>query len=114
MKTETLENDSLYWASFNCFELRIPGEAVKDIARSGPADEAVAYWAPKIAARITADDFTNKPTPEKIRGELKEHGAWDAEELADDSANFARLVWIAACNIGEEESPDCTEPVKKP
>lgn len=40
-----------------------------------------------------------KISPDSIRAELKEYGAWDAEELADDAQNQNRIVWIAAGNI---------------
>lgn len=42
--------------------------------------------------------------PDAIRDELREYGAWDADELADDEQNRARIVWIAAGNIREERS----------
>jgi hypothetical protein len=112
MKTDIIDNpDALYWASFNRFELRIPGAAVCAIAHPGPADAAVAHWAPIVAAQVEADNFRNRPTPDKIRAELKEYGAWDAAELADDAANWLRLVWSAAWNIAEDDAPDCSAPV---
>jgi hypothetical protein len=111
-KKNRLNESALYWASFNCFELRLSGACVMDCSHSGPCDSDVAHYAPEVAAQIEADNFPNKPTPDKIRAELKEYGAWDAEELADDEANFARLVWLAAGNIQEEAAPDCSEPVK--
>jgi hypothetical protein len=40
--------------------------------------------------------------PAGIRAELKEYGAWDAGELADDEDNRLRIVWIAASNIRED------------
>jgi len=39
--------------------------------------------------------------PDKIRDELREYGAWDDEELANDLDNSERIVWIAAGNIVE-------------
>lgn len=33
--------------------------------------------------------------------ELKEYGAWDAEELADHEQNLQRLLWLAAAEITE-------------
>ena len=111
MKTDILDNPgSLYWASFNRFELRISGEAVCAIAQPGPTYPAVAEYAPRVRAQMEADNFHNRPTPENIRDELAEYGAWSAEELADDDANWLRLVWCAACNIAEDDAPDCSEP----
>lgn len=57
------------------------------------------------------DAFPNRPTPDKIRKELDEYGAWDEKELADDAENWERLVWLAAWNIYEDETPDCSAPV---
>lgn len=111
MKTATLNPLALYWASFNRFELRLPGAAVRAIAHPGPADADVAEWAPKIAAQVEADNFTNRPTPDKIRAELAEYGAWDMEEMIDDEMNWQRIVWLAAGNIAESDAPDCSEPV---
>lgn len=38
---------------------------------------------------------------DEIRDGLREAGAWDAEELADDQQNRRRAVWMAACEIRE-------------
>jgi len=107
----TINPESLYWASFNRFELRLPGECITDCSASGSVDDAVAYWAPRVRKQIEADNFPNKPTPAKIREELKEYGAWDADELKDDEQNFQRLIWIAAGNIADDDEQDCSEPV---
>lgn len=110
MKT-SLEPSALYWASFNCFEMRLSGECVEACSHSGECDADVAHWAPIVAEQVKADDFHNQPTADKIRAELKEYGAWDSYELEDDAANWLRLVWIAANNIAESDEPDCTEPL---
>jgi hypothetical protein len=41
-------------------------------------------------------------TPENLAAELKEYGAWEADDLLDDKTNWERIVWIAAGNIAEE------------
>lgn len=104
--------DALYWASFNRFELRLPGQCVLDCSHSGPCDDDVMHWAPKIRKQVEADAFRRSPDPESIRAELKEYGAWEPCELESEDDNWLRLVWIAACNIAEGETPDCSEPVK--
>lgn len=111
MKTQ-INPSRLYWASFNRFECRVSGQAVLDIARSGDASQAVNAHLPLFLAQIELDKFPNKPTAEKIREELSEYGAWKDEELESDLANLSRLLWIAACNIAEEEKPDCSKPSK--
>lgn len=115
MKTKIIDNpDALFWASFNRFELRLPGQAIMDIARQGRNDEAVAYWAPRITRYEWGESHVWGPTPDRIRDELREHGAWDDDELADDEANWRRIVWCAAHNINEDDAPDCSEPVNQP
>lgn len=111
MKT-AIAPEKLYWASFNRFEMRLPGQAVLDCCHSGRCDDDVERWTPKIQAQVELDGFTNRPTPDKIRRELKEYGAWDEAELSDDDANWQRIVWIAAANISDDETPDCSEPIK--
>ena len=111
MKTQTKPN-CLYWAIFNRFECRVSGQAVLDIAQSGQNDSAVAFHLPGFLAQIELDNFPNKPTSKKVRDELSEYGAWEAEELEGDLTNLSRLLWIAACNIADEEKPDFSKPCK--
>lgn len=99
-----LQPGALYWASFNNFELRLPGQAVVECSHSGSCDADVARWAPKIERPAAC-------TPESLVKELHEYGAWDAAELADDAQNWTRIVWIAAGNISEEDKPDCSAPL---
>ena len=40
-------------------------------------------------------------TPEVLRKELAEYGAWDEQELANHSQNLQRILWIAAGDIVE-------------
>ena len=108
----TIYPTALYWASFNRFELRLPGQCVLDCSHSGPCDADVDLWVPKVRVIIASDAFPNQPTPDAIREELSEFGAWGEKELEDDNANLARIVWIAAGNIADEENPDCSAPVK--
>jgi hypothetical protein len=105
---------ALYWASFNRFELRLPGQCVIDCSHSGPCDDDVAYWLGaewEGTIRKPRLEIPETITPEKLRAELQEYGAWEACELEDHDTNLARLVWIAACNIAEDDCPDCGEPV---
>lgn len=86
-------------AYFNRFTIDMPREAALDCSHQGACDEDVSHWAPKL--KITAHNGM-PATCDQIRKELKEYGAWDAEELADDEANLHRIVWCAACNIRDE------------
>lgn len=85
-------------ATFNRFEIAMPLECVESCAHSGACDSDVAHWAPKIAA------LNPGIKPEDVRAELKEYGAWDAEELSDDLTNWERIVWLAAGDIKEERA----------
>lgn len=66
-------------------------------SHSGRCDEDVEALAakPEISAQLDAIGA------ETIRAGMKEVGAWDATELADDEANRLRAVWLAACDIKE-------------
>ena len=112
MKTSIIDNpNALFWASFNSFEMRLSAKAVMDIAQPGDNMQAVKAWADRVRQQVEADNFTLRPTPEKIRAELAESGGWSNEELKDDEANWLRIIWTAAHNIAEDDAPDCSEPV---
>lgn len=82
-------------AYFNRFFIELPDEAVTDCSHQGQCDEDVAYWVTRIPQ-------LSELNPSILAMELKEYGAWDAEELADHEANLRRILWIAAGNIREE------------
>lgn len=84
------------YAQFNRFEIEMPDEAVSACSHQGQCDEDVAFWAGHIQR-------SERCTPEALAAELKEYGAWSAEELKDDNANWQRIIWIAAGNIQDEE-----------
>lgn len=83
---------------FNRFWLQMTLQEARGASHQGRCDDDVADLVrqPKIRRQL------DKIGPDKIRAELREYGAWDADELADDSANRARIVWIAAGNIADE------------
>lgn len=89
------DNQDIHYVSFNRFELELPDQAVYDCSHAGQCDADVDHW----QSRIIRPD---KCTPEALRAELDEYGAWDDDELSDDSANWRRIVWIAASNAKEE------------
>ncbi len=104
MKTTEIDPSALYWASFNRFELRLSGAAVVECSASGDCGDAVARWLPSV-------EFSKRATPDAIRAELKEYGAWDDDKLADDAANRERIVWIAAGNVADDNELDCSRAV---
>lgn len=72
----------------------MPDACVADCSHQGDCDEDVESWVPKL--RLNID-------PDILRGELAEYGAWDDEELSNHEMNIRHIIWIAACNIREEE-----------
>lgn len=93
-------------ASFSRFEIEMPDDAVTDCRHQGACDKGVAYWAGadwQGATRIPRITRPDQCTVAALAAELGEYGAWDAEELADDDANWRRIIWLAAGNIREEE-----------
>ncbi len=61
------------------------------------SDVSALLRVPAIASQLDALD------PDTIRDGLREAGAWDAEELADDDQNRHRALWLAACDINENQ-----------
>jgi hypothetical protein len=89
------------WASFDRFEIRIALDDAMYVSQPGCdaspyIDDLLRYGDKEIGAQL------DKIDPDKIRAELAEYGAWDAEDLADDDENRARILWIAGGNIREE------------
>ena len=81
---------------FEGFGLSMPDDAVADCSHQGQCDEDVEYWSARI-------DRPETITPEALAAELREYGAWDQDELADDAANWRRIIWLAAGNIKANE-----------
>lgn len=87
--------ETILW-QFERFALDIPADAVPACSHQGACDADVAHWAPKVAR-------PDECTPDALRAELREYGAWDDAELADDAENWQRAVWIACGSIREEQ-----------
>ena len=86
------------WASFNRFEIKMTLPQAESCSHPGDCqhDVEALMKEPQIQRQ------RNKIDPDLIRQELKEYGAWDDEELADDDMNWVRILWIGANNITEE------------
>ena len=78
---------------FDRFELDIPLNHV--MACTVPGQDA-SLAVSEALKESDIDDQLNAISPDDIRAELAEYGAWDEFELADDQANRERLVWCAA------------------
>jgi len=90
----------LWWSeSSGRIELQMTLEDAESVSHQGRCDDDVSTLrkVPYMAKQL--DDLK----PETVRACLKEYGAWDADELADHEANLDRIVWLAGCDIREEQ-----------
>lgn len=72
--------------------VRMTLEQAECCSRPGAMDDRVRETIPNVEWLGSA---------EVVRRSLRGYGAWDSDELADDDANRARALWIAACDIAE-------------
>ena len=85
------------YISFNHGELCLPVQALEDCHHQGACDDDVEHWHGQI------DWSEQTMDADAIRSELAEDGAWDDEQLANDTDNQERILWIAAGNYQEEQ-----------
>lgn len=79
-------------APFHRFTLELPDAFVEACRQPTPGNDKVADWARMIPRPSTV-------TRELLRAELRGYGGWGDDELADDAANWERILWLAAGNI---------------
>lgn len=84
-------------AYFNKFVITVTKDQALSCSHAGRCDDDVK----QLARDKKIQKMIEKIDPDSIRAELKEYGAWDSEELADDDDNILRILWIAAVNIKE-------------
>lgn len=95
-----MNTDTIYHGCFDGLrglEIAMTLEQARGASHQGQCDEDCEALArvPAISAQL------DTMGADKIRDGLRECGAWDAEELADDAQNRVRAVWIAAGDIVE-------------
>ncbi len=75
---------------------KLPKALVEDCSAGGrDASPYVDHWIEKLGAAWN-------PPAELCRCWLREFGAWDAEELSDDSENARRAMWLLAGEQAEQ------------
>ena len=87
------------WTSFERLEIEMTlaqAESCSQPGQDAEPDVLVLMQDPKIRRQRKRID------PELIRQELSEYGSWSEEELADDDANWQRILWLGANDIVEE------------
>lgn len=87
----------MHWCGSGRINLYMTMAEAKGASHQGQCDDDVKWLSeqPKIKRQL------NKIAPETLRNELREYGAWDAEQLADHEQNLQRLLWLAAGDIKE-------------
>jgi hypothetical protein len=78
-------------------EIAMTVEQAESGSHQGQCDDDIAALlrVPAIASQLDAIGA------DQIRAALKEYGAWDDDELADDAQNRARALWSACCDAKE-------------
>jgi hypothetical protein len=101
MKPKT---EKLYWwsSSSGRIEFQLTESQAGKGHHSGACDSDIEELLnlPDIKAKLAAIN------PALVAQELAEFGAWDAEQLADNAENLARLLWIACGDIFDRELID--------
>jgi hypothetical protein len=91
----------LWWCSSSGrIELQMTEDEARSVSHPGQCYPDVRYLRLKadIAAQLEQID------PQILARELSEYGAWDADELAIHEDNLDRVIWIAGCDLREEET----------
>ena len=86
------------WASFNRLELNMTLAQAESCSHPGDCLPEVE----ELMEHPLIKRQRNRIDPELIRQELSEYGSWSEEELADDDANWQRVLWLGANDIVEE------------
>lgn len=90
----------LYWCDGSGrVSLELTAAEARSAAHQGQcsADVAALAAAPHIRQQLADMD------PSMVRALLDEYGAWDWTELASHADNLQRVLWLAACDIVEEQ-----------
>jgi hypothetical protein len=89
----------MWWSeSSGRIELKMTLKQAQSCSHPGRCDDDVVALrqVPAIKRQL------EKLDPKLVADCLREYGAWDEEQLADHEYNLDRLLWIAACDIAEE------------
>jgi hypothetical protein len=85
-------------ALFNRFQIKMTMAEALECSHRGACDHEVECLEKEPHIQRQFD----KIPMSDIQAELKEYGAWCPDELNDSYQNRLRILWIAACNIREE------------
>jgi hypothetical protein len=89
----------MWWTDLSGrIELQITKNQAASCSHAGQCDLDVKILGmhPKILKQLI------KLHPSVVSACLAEYGAWNEEELSDHDQNLDRLLWIACCDIAEQ------------
>ena len=82
---------------YNRFSVLIPAEFAECLRdATGDVSDLVEAYVNDCIFVYSGSNFV-----EALRDELREYGAWDAEELSNHDENVRRMVWIAGGDVWE-------------
>lgn len=99
--TDSTEDDDellTWYGSLSGLTLEMTLEQAESVSHQGQCDEDV-----KALMRVPAIASQLEKMPDDcIIRELRETSAWDVSEMLDRETNLRRIVWLAGCDIKEE------------
>ena len=103
---ETIQPAEMKTAIFEGFEIQMTLEQARSASHPGDclADVEKLLADPAIAKQVEEIGVT------KIRRELRQCGAWSDWELRNVPMLRRRIVWLAACDINEENPSHEAQP----
>ena len=97
-RVEQESEEKMYWFSTSSgrIELQMTMSQAESMSHSGQCDSDVAAGRelPSLAKQLATID------PDTLKTELKEYGF---DDLSDHESNLDRLLWLAACDIREND-----------
>lgn len=91
-------SDFIWTSGSGLIEIQLNEEQVDSVCHPGPNDLAV-----QALPKPDLDE-------EKLRGVLREYGAWEDELLRDHKSNLERIMWIACWDCHEDPESYRSEP----
>jgi hypothetical protein len=81
-------------------ELQISSQDAHTGHHAGQCDADIAYLLTVDYIKTQIDAIP----PALLAEELREYGAWNADELSDHEQNKARILWLACGDITDQET----------
>lgn len=99
---DCIQDDNKRWwtEGMGRISLSMTLEQAQSISHQGQCDDDVQALlkVPEIASQLA---YVSSDILALV---LKEYGAWSADELTDRDTNLSRILWLAGCDIREEDA----------